>query len=142
MNVPFDSPLLAGEHINELDQRKESNPMAKKKTRKKTAKTTECKPRTKTQIIAGIADDTGLSRKEVTSVFDSMSCMIKKDLGRKGPGVFTVPGLMKVKKKIVPRRPARKNVFLPLLNETRDIPAKPARKAVKVTPLKALKEMV
>jgi nucleoid DNA-binding protein len=140
--VPFDSPVLAGEHMNELDQRKESNPMAKKKTRKKTAKTTECKPRTKTQIIAGIADDTGLSRKEVTSVFDSMSCMIKKDLGRKGPGVFTVPGLMKVKKKIVPRRPARKNVFLPLLNETRDIPAKPARKAVKVTPLKALKEMV
>ena len=115
---------------------------AKRKAAKKTAKTTECKPRTKTQIIAGIADDTGLSRKEVTSVFDSMSCMIKKDLGNRGPGVFTVPGLMKVKKKIVPRRPARKNVFLPLLNETRDIPAKPARKAVKVTPLKALKEMV
>jgi hypothetical protein len=112
---------------------------AKKKTAKKTAKTTECKPRTKTQIIA---DDTGLSRKEVTSVFDSMSGMIKKDLGNRGPGVFTVPGLMKVKKKLVPRRPARKNVFLPLLNETRDIPAKPARKAVKVTPLKALKEMV
>ena len=120
--------------------------MAKKKTKKRTtkksAKTTECKPRTKTQIIAGIADDTGLSRKEVTSVFESMSGMIKKDLGRKGPGVFTVPGLMKVKKKIVPRRPARKNVFLPLLGETRDVPAKPARKAVKVTPLNALKEMV
>jgi hypothetical protein len=49
---------------------------------------------------------------------------------------------MKVKKKIVPKRPARKNVWLPLLKEFRDIPAKPARKAVKVTPLKALKEMV
>ena len=120
--------------------------MATKKTAKKTAKkkaaTTECKPRTKTQIIAGIADDTGLSRKEVLSVLDCMSGMIKKDLGSRGPGVFTVPGLMKVKKKIVPKRPARKNVFLPLLGETRDIPAKPARKAVKVTPLKALKEMV
>lgn len=147
LNVPFNSPVLAGEHTNKrLDQRKDSNSMAKKKTKKKTAKkkaaTTECKPRTKTQIIAGIADDTGLSRKEVVSVFDAMSGMIKKDLGRRGPGVFTVPGLMKVKKKIVPRRPARKNVFLPLLGETRDIPAKPARKAVKVTPLKALKEMV
>ena len=53
---------------------------AKKKAAKKTAKTTECKPRTKTQIIAGIADDTGLSSKEVTSVFDSMSGMIKKGL--------------------------------------------------------------
>ncbi len=116
--------------------------MAKKKAKKKTAKTTECKPRTKTQIIAGISDGTGLTRKEVTSVFDCMSGMIKKDLGRRGPGTFTVPGLMKVKKKIVPKRPARKNVWLPLLKEFRDIPAKPARKAVKVTPLKALKEMV
>lgn len=119
--------------------------MARKTTRKRTtkkAKTTEVKPRTKTQIMGDISTDTGLSRKEVASVFDCMSKMIKKDLGNRGPGVFTVPGLMKVKKKIVPRRPARKNVWLPLLNEFRDIPAKPARKAVKVTPLKALKEMV
>ena len=116
--------------------------MANKNTIKMTAKTTETKPRTKTQIMAGIADDTGLTRKEVASVFESMSGMIKKDLGNRGPGTFTVPGLMKVKKKIVPRRPARKNVWLPLLNEFRDLPAKPARKAVKVTPLKALKEMV
>jgi hypothetical protein len=120
--------------------------MAKKKTKKKTAKksakTTEVKPRTKTQIMSDISNDTGLTRKEVASVFDCMSKMIKKDLGNRGPGVFTVPGLMKVKKKIVPRRPARKNVFLPLLGEYRDLPAKPARKAVKVTPLKALKEMV
>ncbi|MDP7009297.1 MAG: HU family DNA-binding protein [Phycisphaerales bacterium] len=120
--------------------------MAKKKTKKKTtkksAKTTELKPRTKTQIMAGIAEETGLSRKEVASVFDCMSGMIKKDLGRRGPGTFTVPGLMKVKKKSIARRPARKNVWLPLMGEFRDIPAKPARKAVKVTPLKALKDMV
>lgn len=116
--------------------------MAKKKAAKKKAKTTEIKPRTKTQIFGDISTDTGLSRKEVASVFECMAKMIKKDLGNRGPGVFTVPGLMKVKKKIVPKRPARKNVFLPLLNETRDIPAKPARKAVKVTPLKALKDMV
>lgn len=119
--------------------------MAKRKTTRKTkksAKTTECKPRTKTQIVSDISNETGLTRKEVGSVFESMSKLIKKDLGNRGPGVFTVPGLMKVKKKMVPRRPARKNVWLPLLNEFRDIPAKPARKTVKVTPLKALKEMV
>ena len=115
---------------------------ATKKATKKTAKTTEVKARTKTQIMAGIADDTGLSRKEVASVFECMSGMIKKDLGNRGPGTFTVPGLMKVKKKIVKKRPARKNVWLPLMQEFRDIPAKPARKAVKVTPLKALKDMV
>ena len=116
--------------------------MAKKNTSKKTAKTTEAKPRTKTQIMAGISDDTGLSRKEVAAVFDSMASMIKKDLGNRGPGSFTVPGLMKVKKKTIKRRPARKNVWLPLMQEFRDLPAKAARKAVKVTPLKALKDMV
>ena len=116
--------------------------MAKKKKTTKKAKTTEVKPRTKTQILGDISADTGLTRKEVASVFECMSKMIKKDLGNRGPGVFTVPGLMKVKKKVIPRRPARKNVFLPLLGETRDIPAKPARKAVKVTPLKAHKDMV
>ena len=44
---------------------------AKKRTTKKSAKTTEVKARTKTQIMAGIADDTGLTRKEVASVFES-----------------------------------------------------------------------
>ena len=115
---------------------------AKKRTTKKSAKTTEVKARTKTQIMAGIADDTGLTRKDVAAVFESMAGMIKKDLSNRGPGTFTVPGLMKVKKKIVKRRPARKNVWLPLMQEFRDITAKPARKAVKVTPLKALKDMV
>ena len=117
--------------------------MAKKKTtRRKTATTAEVKPRTKTQIIGEIAETTGLTRRDVASVFETMSGLIKKDLGRRGPGVFTVPGLMKIKRRDIPRKPARKNVWVPLLKEFRDIPAKPARKAVKITPLKALKEMV
>jgi len=118
--------------------------MAKKKakTRTKVAKKTDLKPRTKSQIIGEIAETTELTRKEVTSVFDAMSTIIKKDLGRRGPGIFTVPGLMKIKRRDIPRKPARKNVWVPLLKEYRDIPAKPARKAVRVTPLKALKEMV
>ena len=49
---------------------------------------------------------------------------------------------MKIKRRDVPRKPARKNVWVPLLQQYRDIPAKPARKTVKVLPLKALKEMV
>ena len=115
---------------------------AKKKKSTTRKKSTAVKARTKTQVLGQIADDTGLTRSEVAGVFEAMSKMIKKDLGRSGPGVFTVPGLMKIKRKDVPRRPARKNVWVPLLKEYRDIPAKPARKTVRVTPLKALKEMV
>ena len=100
------------------------------------------KPRTKSQIFADISEDTGLTRKEVQSVFDSMQALLKKDIGRRGPGSFTVPGLMKVVKRHVARKPARKNVWVPLVQEFRDIPAKPARNVVKVRPLKNLKDMV
>ena len=115
--------------------------MASKKTTKKSAKTTENKPRTKTQIMSVISNETGLSRKEVASVFDCMSVMIKKDLGRRGPGTFNVPGLMKIKTKKKPAKPRRKGIN-PFTQEECWFKAKPASTAVKITALKALKEMV
>ena len=100
------------------------------------------KPRTKSQIYAEIATETGLSKKDVQAVFETMSSMIEKDLGRRGPGQFTVPGLLKITKKHVPRRPAQKNKWIPLVQEYRDIPARPAHNKVAVRALKSLKEMV
>ena len=103
----------------------------------------ESKARTKSQIFSEISEATDLTRKEVASVFDMMSQMMKKDLGSRGPGQFTVPGLMKVVKVHKPKRPARKNVPNPFRpGELMDIKAKPATNVVKVRPLKALKEMV
>ena len=119
--------------------------MAKKKTtRKKTTKkasTTEMKPRTKSEIFGCIAEETGLTRKEVASVFDSMSDLIKKDIGRRGPGTFTVPGLLKIRKH---RKPATKRRFgtNPFTGEEQWFAAKPAKNVVKFTALKGLKEMV
>ena len=122
--------------------------MAKKKTtkkkttkKKKTAATAEAKPRTKTQIYGDIAETTGLTRKEVAGVFDSMAGMVKKDLGRRGPGTFTVPGLMKIRKH---RKPATKKRFgkNPFTGEEQWFKAKPAKNVVKFTALKVLKEMV
>lgn len=120
--------------------------MAKKKktTKKKTTKSkssTEVKARTKSQIFGDISDKTGLSRKEISGVFEQMSTMIKKDLGRSGPGTFTVPGLMKIKKVHKERRPARKGVN-PFTGEEMMFKAKPARNVVKVLALKGLKDMV
>ena len=116
--------------------------MAKKKTKKKTKKSsTEVKPLTKSQIYGNISDDTGLTRKEVASVFDSMAGLVKKEIGRRGPGMFTVPGLMKIVKTHKPRRAARKGVN-PFTGEEMMFKAKPAHNVVKVRPLKGLKEMV
>ncbi len=105
------------------------------------SKSAGTKPRTKSQIIGAIADETELTRKEVQSVFDSMSGMIKKDLGRRGPGVFTVPGLMKIKVVRKPATKARKGIN-PFTGEETTFKAKPARNVVKVQPLKGLKDMV
>jgi len=116
--------------------------MAKKKTTKKRASsTTEMKPRTKSQIFGEIADATGLTRREVSGVFDAMTTLIKKDLGRRGPGMFTVPGLMKIQRIHKPRRPARKGIN-PFTGEETVFKAKPAHNVVKCRPLKNLKEMV
>ena len=106
------------------------------------AKAASAKPMTKTEILASIAESTGISKKEVGAVFDSLSELIQKNVGKKGPGVFNVPGLMKIQ---VQRKPATKattrpNPFKP--GEMMQVAAKPARNVVKVRPLKGLKEMV
>jgi hypothetical protein len=101
------------------------------------------KGRTKSQIYSDISTSTGLSRKQVAGVFEAMGDLIRKDMGGRGPGLFTVPGLMKIKRINKPARPARKGVPNPFKpGELMDVPAKPARKVVKVLPLKNLKSMV
>jgi nucleoid DNA-binding protein len=104
-------------------------------------KTASGKPMSKSEIMAGIAETTGLSKKQVGAVFEAMAGQIKKSLGRTGPGAYAVPGLMKL---VVIRKPATKahkgiNRFT---GEEVMFKAKPARNVVKVRPLKNLKEMV
>ncbi len=101
------------------------------------------KPLTKTEILNNIAEATSLTKKEVTAVFDALGAEIKKSLGARGAGAFTIPGLLKIEKKKVPPRPARKGVPNPFKpGELMDVAARPASKKVKVRPLKNLKDMV
>lgn len=99
------------------------------------------KVRTKSEIYASLMDVAGITRKQVAAVFDGLTGMIKKDLG-KGPGIFAVPGLMRIKVVRKPATPAatRPDPFHP--GQMMTVKAKPVRKVVKVRPLKALKAMV
>jgi len=64
------------------------------------------KPPTKSEIYAKIVEDTGLTRKDVAAVFESLNGQIQKNLGgRSAAGMFTVPGLLKMR---VVKKPARK----------------------------------
>ncbi len=97
---------------------------------------------TKTEILQNIASAADLSKKQVAAVFDALTDEVRKSLGSRGAGVFTLPGLLKIEKKKVPARPAQKNVRNPFTGEMQDRPAKPAYNKVKVRALRNLKDMV
>jgi DNA-binding protein HU-beta len=94
---------------------------------------------TKSEVIKQISKDTGLTRQQVDAVFDSLNICIKKSL--RSNGLFTVPGLMKMKVVKKPATKARKGVN-PFTGEAMTFKAKPASKRVRVLPLKGLKTMV
>jgi nucleoid DNA-binding protein len=96
-------------------------------------------PRTKSEVLAHIAAETGLHRRQVAWVLDSMNGMIDKSLKREG--VFAIPGLVKLKVVKKPATKARKGVN-PFTGEPMMFRAKPASKKVKAVALKNLKNMV
>jgi|SRR3954453_12931450 nucleoid DNA-binding protein len=96
---------------------------------------------TKTEIFGTLADKTGLSKKQVASVFEALQDLFGKELGKKGPGQFVMPGMFKVKVVNKPATKARPG-FNPATKQPIMIKAKPARKAIKIMPLKALKDLI
>lgn len=92
----------------------------------------------KGEVLSNISEATELSRKQVGAVLEALTSEIKK--GLKGSGVFQIPGLVKIEKKKVPARPARKGVPNPFRpGELMDVAAKPASTKIKVRALKTLK---
>lgn len=106
------------------------------------AKVTAVKqPMTKAQLLSAIAEDTGLTRRQITDVMDSLGSQIQRHIKKRGPGTFTLPGLLKIKTMRKPARKARKGVN-PFTGEETTFAAKPAHTVVKVQALKGLKDMV
>jgi nucleoid DNA-binding protein len=100
------------------------------------------KPLTKTELLAGIATATELSKQQVAVVLEALGIEIQKSLSSKGAGAITIPGLIKIEKKKVPARKAEKGVPNPFKpGELMDRPAKAAYNKVKVRALKTLKDM-
>jgi nucleoid DNA-binding protein len=99
------------------------------------------KPPSKTEIYASIAETTGLTKRDVSAVFDALNDQIKKALSRGGSKTFALPGLCKVVVQHKPATKERKGVN-PFTKEETVFKAKPARNVVKIRPLKKLKDMV
>lgn len=97
------------------------------------------KPRTKGEVYRIIAENNGLSRKQVAGAFDTLGRIAAADLGKGVP--VNVGGLLKITVRHRPARPARDGID-PFTKQPRTFAAKPASKVVKVRPLRALKSMV
>ena len=96
---------------------------------------------TKSQIVGEISDKTGLAKKEVSAVFENLRDLVKRELGKKGPGVFVIPDLLKLRIRNVPARKERKGID-PFTKQERVFPAKPAQRKVRATALKKLKDLI
>lgn len=102
---------------------------------------TPAKPMTKSEVVRYLAESNDLTRAQAAGTLESLEKLMKRELGRKGPGVFNLAGLLKVRVATKAATKARKGVN-PFTGEEIMIKAKPARKTVRVSALKKLKEMV
>jgi nucleoid DNA-binding protein len=97
---------------------------------------------TKTHVIQTISDETGLSKKDVGTVFAALGQLIERHMKKKGSGEFSIPDTgVKIRRVRKPARKARMGRN-PATGEQIKIAAKPASTVVKVTALKSLKETV
>lgn len=115
--------------------------MAKKAAKSAGTKSDAKKPMTKNQILTEIGDKTKLTKKQVSDVFDAMTDLMKKELGKKGSHVFTLPGLIRLRRAERPARPARKGRN-PATGEEITIKAQPKKTVVRARVLKQLNEMI
>ncbi|MEY8263137.1 MAG: HU family DNA-binding protein [Bermanella sp.] len=94
----------------------------------------------KTQILTDIANNTELTKKQVQSVLDELSDVIERHIKKRAVGEFVLPGLLKISAVKKPAKKARKGIN-PFTGEETTFKAKPASIALKIRPLKKLKEM-
>jgi nucleoid DNA-binding protein len=94
----------------------------------------------KTQIIAELAERSGISKQDVQGMFDELLTLVERELGERGPGEFIVPDLVKLKVKRVPAKPAHMG-FDPFTKVQREFPEKPASRRLRASPALRLKRL-
>jgi len=106
-------------------------------TEKKEAK----KEMTKAEMVTALSEATQMTKTDVTTVIAELGNLIGKNVGKKGPGVFTLPGLLKIEVKVKPATKKRMGVN-PRTGEPMEISAKPKMRVVRVRALKGLKDVI
>ena len=99
------------------------------------------KPLTKSEVLKAVIDSIGedVSPKHVKAVFEHLVAVGHAEL--KKAGVFVLHGFAKFVVVKKPARPARKGIN-PFTKQEQTFAAKPASKAVRARPVKAVKDAV
>ena len=97
---------------------------------------------TKSQILTTLAEETGLAKKDILSVFAATKELAARHLSARGSGELTIPEvgvkLRRVKKAARKAGMARN----PFTGEMVKVEAKPASLSVRATAMKAIKDVV
>ena len=112
-------------------------PMKKAMKAPSAMKATSSNKLTKGAMVKDIATEHGLKTKEVNEVFDSLAAIATKEV--KKSGVFTLPGLCRIKTRT---KPATKACTRMAFGKEMKVKAKPARTVVKAFPVAALKRQI
>ncbi|HEY5983335.1 MAG TPA: HU family DNA-binding protein [Anaerolineales bacterium] len=96
---------------------------------------------TKSQLVDAMVKSTGLTRKQVVSVLEALNAVVAQQLGKRGPGEVIIPGLLRLGVVVKPATSQHEGIN-PFTKEPMTYKAKPARKVIRVRPLKALKDAV
>ena len=95
----------------------------------------------KSQFVEVMSKKSGLTKKEVGAALEALNATVVEQLGKRGPGDVVIPGLLRL---AVAEKPAtaEHQGINPFTKEPMTYKAKPARKVIKVRPLKGLKDAV
>jgi len=89
-----------------------------------------------------LAAASDLTQTQIAKVFDALTRLIQRELGKRGPGQFTVAGLFKMRCFRTPATRAHKGFHPVTKEQVITYPARPARAVVRIRPLKKLKDLV
>ena len=97
---------------------------------------------TKSQVLAALAEETGLSKKDVQAVFTATKALAARHLAALGSGELTIPELGVKLRRV--KKAARKAGMArnPFTGEMAQVEARPASLSVRATAMKAIKDVV
>merc|ERR1719169_58993 len=95
------------------------------------------KAMTKSALLKAIATEHDMKTKDCSNILNSLVTIATKEV--KKTGIFTIPGVCRIKTRT---KPATKARTVMMFGEERKVKAKPAKTVVKAYPVAALKQQI